>query len=161
MLEVVSRAPATGVAYFIIGEANIELGLSQPWVSIGSDAAAHSAAPPFTDDETHPRTYGSFARFLGHYVRERGVTTFADAIRRLTSLPADALGLAGRGRLTPGSFADVVVLDPDVVADKADFMDSHRYAVGVSHVLVNGTAVVADGAVLDARPGRRLARGRG
>lgn len=160
LLEVVARAPATDAAYFIIDEANIELGLSQPWVSLGSDAAAHRAVPPFTDDETHPRTYGTFARFLGHYVRDRGVTTFPEAIRRMTSMPADALGLVGRGRLVASSFADVVVLDPALVADRADFMDSHRYAVGVAHVLVNGTPVVADGTVLEARPGLRLTRGR-
>jgi N-acyl-D-amino-acid deacylase len=159
LLEIVSRAPATDAAYFLMDEANIELGLSQPWVSLGSDAAAHRAVPPFTDEETHPRTYGTFARFLGHYVRDRKVTTFPEAIRRMTSMPADALGLVGRGRLVPSSFADVVVLDPALVTDHADFMDSHRYAVGVTHVLVNGVPVVADGAVLDARPGRRLARG--
>jgi N-acyl-D-amino-acid deacylase len=160
LLEVVARAPATDAAYFIIDEANIELGLSQPWVSLGSDAAAHRAVPPFTDEETHPRTYGTFARFLGHYVRDRGVTTFPEAIRRMTSMPADALGLVGRGRLVPSAFADVVVLDPALVADRSDFMESHQYAVGVEHVLVNGTPVVTDGTVGDARPGRRLARGR-
>ncbi len=159
LLEVVSRSPGSGTAYFIISEDNIELGLSQPWVSIGSDAAAHSAVAPFTEDETHPRTYGTFARFLGHYVRERQVATFADAVRRMTSLPADEVGLVGRGRLTPGSFADVVVLDPDTVIDRADFMDSHAYAEGVRHVLVNGEVVVRDGSVLEARPGRRLRRG--
>lgn len=159
LLEVVARAPGTGAAYFIIDEANIELGLSQPWVSIGSDAAAHQAIPPFTDEETHPRTYGTFARFLGHYVRDRRVAPFADAIRRMTSLPADEVGLVDRGRIVPGAFADVVVLDPALVADRADFMDSHRYAVGVRHVVVNGQQVVAEGEVTAARPGRRLRRG--
>jgi N-acyl-D-amino-acid deacylase len=159
LLEIVSRAPETGTAYFMIDEPNIELGLSQPWVSVGSDAAAHKAEPPFTDDETHPRTYGTFARFLGRYVRDRGVTTFADGIRRMTSLPADELGLVDRGRIAPGAYADVVVLDPDTVADEATFEDPHRYSRGVSHVLVTGELVVAAGAVLDARPGRRLRRG--
>lgn len=159
LLEIVSRAPETGVAYFIIDESNIELGLSQSWVSVGSDAAAHRAVSPFTDDQAHPRTYGTFARFLGRYVREREVTTFADAIRRITALPADELGLVGRGRIAPGSFADIVVLDPDTVADRATFEDPHLYSVGVRHVVVNGELVVDDGTVLDARPGRRLRRG--
>ena len=75
-------------------------------------------------------------------------------------MPADALGLVGRGRLVPSAFADVVVLDPALVADRSDFVESHQYAVGVEHVLVNGTPVVTDGTVGDARPGRRLARGR-
>jgi N-acyl-D-amino-acid deacylase len=160
LLEIVSRAPATGVAYFIIDEANIELGLSQPWVSLGSDAAAHRNEAPFTDHDAHPRTYGTFARFLGHYVRERGVASFADAVRRMTSMPAEALGLRDRGWLRPGSFADVVVLDPATVIDRATFEDSHRYSEGVTHVVVNGEQVVAGGELLPARPGRRLARGR-
>lgn len=159
LVDVVLRAPDTGVLYFIADEANVELGLSQPWVSIGSDAVAHSARSPFTDDGTHPRTYGTFARFLGHYVRDRGVTTFADAIRRMTSLPATTLGLAGRGSLAPGSYADVVVLDPQRVRDNATYADPHRYAEGIRHVLVNGDVVVRDGAVTQARPGRRLRRG--
>ena len=160
LLEIVARAPNTGAVYFMIDESNIELGLSQPWVSVGSDAAAHRAEPPFTDDETHPRTYGTFARFLGRYVRERGVATFADAVRRLTSLPAEELGLADRGRLAPGKYADVVVLDPATVSDVATFEDPHRYSVGVSDVVVNGEQVVRGGEMLDARPGRRLRRGR-
>jgi N-acyl-D-amino-acid deacylase len=160
LLEVVSRDPGVGVCYFIIDEANVELGLAQPWVSVGSDAEAHPAVPPFTDSITHPRTYGTFARVLGHYVRDREVTTFDEAVRRMSRLPADELGLTGRGRIEPGCFADIVVLDPAKVADRATFEDSHRYAEGVRHVLVNGVPVVADGTVLEARPGRRLRRGR-
>lgn len=159
LLHVVQHAPDTGVLYFIADEGNVELGLSQPWVSIGSDAPAHSCTPPFTDEGTHPRTYGSFARFLGHYVRERQVTTFADAIRRMTSLPATTLGLTGRGTLVAGSYADLVVLDPDQVRDHATYADPHRYAEGVRHVLVNGDPVVRDGELTAARPGRRLRRG--
>lgn len=159
LLEAVSRSPQSHAAYFLVDEANLELGLSQPWVSIGSDGAAHAAVPPFTDVEVHPRLYGSFARFLGRYVRDRGVTTFPDAVRRLTSLPAEELGLVDRGRVAPGSYADVVVLDPGTVADHADWMDAHRYATGVRHVLVNGEPVVVDGSLTGARPGRRLRRG--
>lgn len=160
LVELVRRAPDTGVLYFIADEANVELGLAQPWVSIGSDAAAHPAGPPFTDEGAHPRTYGTFARFLGHYVRDRAVTTFPDAIRRMTSLPADTFGLPGRGRLAPGAYADVVVLDPEQVRDLATYEAPHQHAEGVRHVLVNGEPVVRDGAMTAARPGRRLRRGR-
>jgi N-acyl-D-amino-acid deacylase len=159
LLEVVSRDPRTGVMYFIVDEDNIRLGLQQPWVSLGSDAAAHAAAPPFTDSSTHPRTYGTFARFLGRYARDEGLVPFAEAIRRMTSLPADTLRLVGRGRLVAGAFADVVVLDPALVADRATYGDAHQYAVGIHHVLVNGELVVSDGSVTAARPGRRLRRG--
>ena len=159
LLEVVARDPGTGVVYFIIDEANIALGLAQPWVSIGSDAAAHAAVSPFTDVGTHPRTYGTFARFLGHYCRDLGVASFAEGVRRMTSLPAQTLRLADRGTVTPGSFADLVVLDPATVLDRATYTDSHRYSVGVHHVLVNGEVVVRDGAMTSARPGRRLRRG--
>jgi N-acyl-D-amino-acid deacylase len=112
------------------------------------------------NEPTHPRTYGTFARFLGHYTRDEGVTTFADAIRRMTSLPADNLGLVDRGRLVPGAFADIVVLDPATVADRATYAQPHQYAVGVRHVVVNGDVVVGDGAITAARPGRHLRRGR-
>ncbi len=159
LLEVVSRDPGVGTAYFVIDEDNIRLGLQQPWVSIGSDAAAHQATAPWTDTSTHPRTYGTFARFLGRYVRDEGLVAFEDAIRRMTSLPADTLRLVDRGRLVPGAFADIVVLDPAAVADTATYEDSHRYAIGVHHVLVNGESVVTDGAVTERRPGRRLRRG--
>jgi N-acyl-D-amino-acid deacylase len=145
--------------YFLMDEANVELGLSQPWVSLGSDAEAHAPLPPHTDEPTHPRTYGTFARFLGHYVRDRGVADFADAVRRLTSLPCDGFGLRDRGRLVAGAYADVVVLDPDTVQDHATYDDPHRYSTGIHHVVVNGEPVVDGGVVLDARPGRRLRRG--
>jgi N-acyl-D-amino-acid deacylase len=158
LVEVVRRAPDTGVLYFIAAEEGVELGLRQPWVSIGSDAAAHAPRPPWTDEGTHPRTYGTFARFLGRYVRDQQVTTFADAVRRMTSLPCDTFGLTDRGRLVPGAFADIAVLDPATVTDVATYQDPHRCAVGVRHVLVNGQVVVEAGEVTDARPGRRLRR---
>jgi N-acyl-D-amino-acid deacylase len=159
LLEVVSRDPRTGVMYFIVDEDNIRLGLQQPWVSIGSDAPAHAAAPPFTDSSTHPRTYGTFARFLGRYVRDEGLVPFEEGIRRMTSLPADTLRLVDRGRLVEGAFADVVVLDPTTVADTATYEDAHQYVLGIHHVLVNGELVVSKGNVTDTRPGRRLRRG--
>ncbi|HET6793495.1 MAG TPA: D-aminoacylase [Acidimicrobiales bacterium] len=159
LLEIVAREPSTGVAYFIIDEDNIRLGLSQPWVSIGSDAQAHQAIRPFTDSATHPRTYGTFARFLGRYCRDEGLMPLEEAVRRMTSLPADNLRLVDRGRIAEGAFADVVVFDPATVADRATFEDPHQYSVGVHHVLVNGVAVVRDAELTRATPGRRLRRG--
>lgn len=160
LLELVARHPGTGVAYFIIDEDNIKLGLSQPWVSIGSDAAAHQAVPPFTDAAAHPRTYGTFARFLGRYARDEGLLPVAEAVRRMTSLPATDLNLKDRGRLAPGSFADVAVFNPDTVIDRATFDQPHQYSEGVAHVVVNGTPVLRSGQLTQATPGRRLQRGR-
>ena len=158
LLEIVARQPSTGVGYFIIDEDNVRLGLSQPWVSVGSDAGAHQAIAPFTDSATHPRTYGTFARVLGRYCRDEGLFPLSEAVRRMTSLPAQNLGLADRGTLRAGALADVVVFDPATVIDRATFTDSHQYATGVRHVLVNGTPVVRDGALTHAKPGRRLRR---
>jgi N-acyl-D-amino-acid deacylase len=160
LLEIVARDPGTGAAYFLMDEDNVRLGLSQPWVSVGSDAAVHQAAPPFTDSATHPRTYGTFARVLGHYGRDEGLFTLEEGVRRMTSLPADNLGLADRGRIAEGAFADIVVFDPASYVDHATFADPHRYATGVRHVVVNGRVVVADGELTKETPGRRLRRGK-
>jgi N-acyl-D-amino-acid deacylase len=159
LLDIVAREPGHAVAYFIIDEDNVRLGLQQPWVSIGSDAMAHQAIAPFTDNATHPRTYGTFARVLGHYSRDQGLFPLEEAVRRMTSLPADNLRLTDRGRLAAGAFADVAVFDPVTVNDKATYDDSHRYASGIRHVLVNGVPVVRDATLTHATPGRALRRG--
>jgi len=104
----------------------------------------------------HPRNYGAFARVLGRYVREQGRLSFAEAVRKMTSLPAQRLGLADRGTVRPGAFADVAVLDPDAIIDRATFAEPHQYATGVRHVFVNGQAVLLDGELTRARPGRTL-----
>ncbi|MHB8450325.1 MAG: N-acyl-D-amino-acid deacylase family protein, partial [Mycobacteriales bacterium] len=127
LLDLVALDPTIGAAYFIIDEDNVELGLAQPWVSVGSDAEALATEAPWTDQPTHPRSYGTFARVLGHYSRDRGLFPLADAVRKMTSLPADTLRLADRGRLVVGAAADLVVLDPAQVADRASYEDSHRY----------------------------------
>ncbi|WP_345458702.1 N-acyl-D-amino-acid deacylase family protein [Actinoallomurus oryzae] len=158
LLEVVARDPWIQGVFFFVDPANLELGLRRPWVGIGSDAMAQPAEPPWTDDAVHPRTYGTFARVLGHYCRERKLFSFTEAVRRMTSLPADTLRLSGRGRLRPGAYADIVVLDPDRVADTATWDRPHSYAVGVRHVTVNGTVVLHDDRFTEARPGRRLRR---
>jgi N-acyl-D-amino-acid deacylase len=158
LLEIVARDPWIGAALFLMDPPNVELGFAQEWVSVGSDAAAHPATPPWSDVATHPRTYGTFARVLGRFARERKLFPFAEAVRRMTSLPADRFALDGRGRLRAGGFADIVVLDPATVEDRATWNEPHRYAVGVHHVIVNGVRVVTDGRLTEARPGRRLRR---
>jgi N-acyl-D-amino-acid deacylase len=160
LLEIVAREPGSGVAYFIIDEDNVRLGLQQPWVSIGSDAAAHQAIPPYSDDATHPRTYGTFARVLGRYCRDEGLFPLEEAVRRMTSLPSDNLGLTNRGRLEPGGFADIAVFDAANIRDTATYDEPHSYAEGVRHVVVNGVPVVREGALTKETPGRRLRRGR-
>jgi N-acyl-D-amino-acid deacylase len=140
----------------MIAEDNIRKQIALPWVSFGSDAASMAPEPPFTKSSTHPRAYGNFARVLARYVRDEKVLTLADAIRKLSGLPATNLELDGRGFLRPGMFADVVVFDPATIADRATFEDPHQYAVGVRHVFVNGTQVIKDGEHTGATPGRAL-----
>jgi dihydroorotase/N-acyl-D-amino-acid deacylase len=107
----------------------------------------------------HPRAYGTFPRVLGHYVREEGVLTLEEAVRKMTSLPAMRLGLSGqRGCLAAGCFADVVIFDAARVGSPATFTDPHHYAVGIPWVIVNGVAVVAAGEFTAARPGRGVRR---
>jgi len=125
-------------AYFMMDEANVRLGLRQPWVSLGSDSPSTAAEGVFLQRSTHPRAYGNFARFLGKYVRDEQLMPLGEGIRRLTSLPAGNLGLDKRGRLEPGYFADIVVFDPATIADTATYERPHSYAAGVRDVVVNG-----------------------
>jgi N-acyl-D-amino-acid deacylase len=139
---------------FMMSEDNVALGLRQPWVMIGSDGEGRAAEGPYATGKPHPRNYGTCPRLLGHYVRERTVVPLAEAVRKMTSLPAAKLRLRDRGELRPGAFADVVVFDPATVADAATFTDPHRYPRGMPWVLVNGRPVVAGGRHTGARPGR-------
>ena len=159
LLDIVANEPGQGVAYFMIDEDNVKLGLQQPWVSIGSDAAAHQAIEPFSKNATHPRTYGTFARVLGRYCRDEQLFSLEECVRRMTSLPADNLRLSDRGRLVPRAYADVAVFDAATVIDHATYDDPHQYATGIKHVVVNGEPVVRDGELTHATPGRRLRRG--
>jgi N-acyl-D-aspartate/D-glutamate deacylase len=159
LLQIVRGDPHRQACYFVMSEENVRNGLVQPWVSICSDAETFGPDSG-TDGLTHPRGYGAFARILGHYSRDVGLFPLAEAIRKMTSLPADTLRLVDRGRLVPGAFADLIVFDPATVRDVASYEDPRRFAVGMQHVLVNGEPVLADGQVLAARPGRRLRRGR-
>jgi N-acyl-D-aspartate/D-glutamate deacylase len=150
-----------GTVYFMMSEENLTRQIRLPWVSFGSDAASMAPEPPFTKSSAHPRAYGNFARVLGKYVREDKVLTLAEAIHRMSGLPATNLELEQRGFLRPGMFADVVVFDPDTIADRATFEKPHQYAVGVRDVIVNGVIVLRNGDHTNARPGRALwGRGR-
>lgn len=142
--------------YFLISEQNIARMLKQPYVSIGSDAGALALTKNFVDMGTHPRAYGSFARFLAVYVRDQKLMPLEEGIRRLTSLPAGNLKLQKRGMLKPGYFADVVVFDPEKIQDHATFEKPHQYATGILHVIVNGVAVIREGEHTGAKPGRAL-----
>ena len=145
-----------GVVFFLMSEDNVRKQVRLPWVSFGSDAASMSPEEPFTRSSTHPRAYGNFARLLGRYVRDEKLVSLEDAVRRLSALPAENLGLDRRGRLAPGMFADLVVFDPATVADRATFEKPHQYAVGMRHVFVNGLQVLKDGEHTGATPGRAL-----
>jgi len=157
---VVSDHSRVGTVYFLMSEDNIRTQIQLPWVSFGSDAASLAPEGVFLRSNPHPRAYGNFARVLGTYARDEGLLSLAEAIRRLTSLPAANLNLRRRGRLSPGFFADVVVFDPTTVRDHATFDQPHQYATGVRHVFVNGTPVLTDGEHTGARPGR-VVRGPG
>jgi N-acyl-D-amino-acid deacylase len=146
--------------YFMMSEENLRKQIRLPWVSFGSDAASMAPEGVFLKAKLHPRGYGNFARLLGNYVRDEKVIPLAEAVRRLTALPAENLGIRGRGTLRPGAFADVVVFDPALVRDHATFQDPHRLATGVVHVFVNGTPVLRDGEHTGAKPGR-VVRGPG
>ena len=139
-----------------MSEENVRKGLVRTWVSLGSDAGALAVRPPFIDSLVHPRGYGTFARLLGRYVREEKLLSLQEAVRKLTSLPAENLRIAERGRLRNGYFADLAIFDPVTIADKATFEQPHQYAVGMRHVFVNGVQVLRDGEHTGATPGRAV-----
>jgi N-acyl-D-amino-acid deacylase len=141
-------------AYFLMSEDNVELGLRQPWVSLGSDAESSAPEGVFLQSSTHPRAYGNFSRFLGHYARDRKLMPLEQAIHRLTGLPAHNWKLDRRGCLTAGCYADVVVFDPATIADHATYDRPQQFATGVSEVLVNGVLVLHAGEHTGAKPGR-------
>jgi N-acyl-D-amino-acid deacylase len=157
---VVQDQSRVGTVYFMMSEENVQKKVALPWVSFCSDAGSPAAEGIFLQSNPHPRAYGSFARFLGKYVREEGVVSLEEGIRKLTSLPAENLSIRRRGRLETGYFADVVVFDPETITDHATFSEPHQYATGVQFVLVNGEVVVRDGEHTGAKPGR-VVRGPG
>ncbi len=157
---VVADGSEVGTVYFMMSEENLAKQIRLPWMSFCSDAGAPAAEGVFLRSNPHPRAYGNFARLLGKYVREERMIPLEEAVRRLTSLPAENLGLRRRGRLEVGHHADVVVFDAGTIADHATFPEPHQYTTGMVHVFVNGEQVVRDGEHTGAKPGR-VVRGPG
>ncbi len=144
-------------------EENVELIMRQPWVAVGTDGSVHSPSGVLRKDipAPHPRFYGTFPRVLGRYTHERGILHLSDAIRKMTSLPAQILGLRDRGLIAPGSYADITVFDPLTVIDRADFTPAEatmRYPDGIIHLVVNGVVTLRDGEHTGARAGVVLRR---
>lgn len=140
--------------YFFMSEEQVTKKVALPWVSFGSDADSLAPEGVFLKLRPHPRAYGTFARLLGKYVREEKVVSLPEAIRRLSSLPADNLRLKNRGRLAVGYLADVVIFDPATIADHATYEKPQQYATGMKHVFVNGRHVLRNGEHTGATPGR-------
>ena len=157
---VIEDGSRVGTVYFLMSEDNIRKKVQRDWVSVGSDADARAPEGVFMESNPHPRAYGTFARFLGDYLRDEQLISLAEAVRRLTSLPAGNLRIAGRGSLKAGNFADVVVFDPGAIQDHATYEKPHVYSTGVLHVFVNGEQVLKDGEHTGATPGR-VVRGPG
>lgn len=137
-------------------EEDMNVALGQPWCSIGSDGSALATEGVLRRGNPHPRSFGTFPRVLGVYVRERGLLRLEDAVRKMTSANAAKIGLRGRGLLRPGSFADVVLFDERRIIDRATYEEPFQYADGIEYVIVNGEMVIDKGVHTGAHPGRAL-----
>jgi N-acyl-D-amino-acid deacylase len=157
---VITDGTRVGTAYFLMTEENVKRQIQLPYVSFGSDAESSTAAGNFLKTPTHPRAYGNFSRLLGKYVRDEKVISLAEAIRRLTSLPASNLKIEKRGSIQIGYYADLAIFDPLKIQDHATFENPHQYSTGMVHVFVNGTQVLENGEHTNAKPGR-VVRGPG
>lgn len=149
-----------GTAYVLMSQDNVRRKIAKDWISFGSDAGAPATSGVFLESNTHPRAYGTFARVLGKYSRDEHLLSLADAIRRMTSLPAFNTNIQYRGELTEGYFADIVVFDPAKIDDHATFENPHQYSTGMEQVFVNGVQVLDYGEHTGALPGR-VVRGPG
>lgn len=158
VIDILLAGDSPGRVTFSMDETNVALQIRKPWMMVGTDAESWNPADSL-QGLTHPRAYGSFPRILGRYVREQKILTLEDAVRKMTSLPADRLGLRERGQLRAGFFADIVVLDPKTIIDRATYDKPHQLSTGIRDVFVNGVAVVSDGTVTGAKPGRAVRGG--
>jgi N-acyl-D-amino-acid deacylase len=142
--------------YFIASEDDLQFGLKQPFTSIGLDAGEMPLDGPLYEPHAHPRTFGSMPRFLGHYVRDLKLMPLEQAIRKITSMPAQREHLNGRGMIQEGFFADITIFDPAAILDKATYAEPTQLSVGVKYVFVNGQLTWADGKLTGANAGRAL-----
>jgi len=155
--EILARSGLdVSAVFFDMNESHLERIYRWPFVFVGSDSAARSLRGPTARGRPHPRTFGTFGRFVSEYVLRKGLMTLPDGIARLTSLPAERFGLKDRGVLRPGAFADVAVFDPERYRDHATYEDPFQLTAGVRHLLVNGRPVLRDGRETRSRPGRVL-----
>ena len=151
VIEAIRRGGASAI-YHVMDQGDVDRIMRHPMTAIASDGRLVQPG----EGHPHPRWYGTFPRVLGEYVRDRGVLTLEEAVRKMTSLPADHIGMADRGILAVGMAADVVVFDPGRVADRATFQDPHQYPDGINYVVVNGVVAVDDGVFRDERAGAVL-----
>ena len=154
-LVIADRGNSSGII-FIMSEDDVKTALKHPLVSLCTDSGAVALDGILSKQRSHPRAWGSTARILGKYVRQDGVLTLEEAIRKRTSLPASRMGLQDRGIVRPGMLADLVAFDPERVIDRATFEKPLAYSEGIPYVAVNGQLVVDGGTITDARPGRAL-----
>lgn len=146
----------TGALYFLASEKDLEYGLKQPWTSIGLDAEETNLDGPLYEPHDHPRAWGSMPRFLGYYVREKHLLRLSDAIRKITSLPAQREHLMGRGLLKPGFYADITVFNPATIKDTATYLHPASLSQGVDYVFVNGKLEFERGSLTGVTSGRPL-----
>ena len=132
------------------------LALVQPWTSVDNDSSGTSPEGLLGSEHPHPRAYGTFPRILRKYVREDGRLTLEDAVRKFTALPASRMRIGDRGLIKDGLWADIVIFDPETIADRSSFDAPNKFAIGMQWVLVNGVPVIANGKMTDARPGQVL-----
>jgi N-acyl-D-aspartate/D-glutamate deacylase len=149
---------ATRVVFESMAEADVQTILTTPWVLVGSDGVAMAPYGPTSGGKPHPRYYGTFARVLGHYVRERRTLSLEDAVWKMTGGSAAALGLVDRGLIKTGYAADLTVFDSATVGERGTYTDPHRYPTGIKTVVVNGAVVIDEGEHTGALPGRVLRR---
>ncbi|MHB8631477.1 MAG: N-acyl-D-amino-acid deacylase family protein [Candidatus Limnocylindria bacterium] len=150
---------AVDIIHHSMDEADVRYVMAKRWVCVGSDSRANAPYGPLSFGKPHPRSYGTFPRVLGHYARDLGVITLEDAVRKMTSLTASRLRLRDRGVVKEGAWADLVVFDPERIADLATYEDPHRYPAGIDHVIVNGMVVTHGDETLAERPGAFLRLG--
>ncbi|MGA8035815.1 MAG: D-aminoacylase [Candidatus Acidiferrales bacterium] len=153
---IIADGAQTGAIYFMASEEDLTYGLKQPWTSIGLDDGEMSLDGPLYEPHTHPRTFGSMPRFLGHYVRDQQLMPLEQAIRKITSMPATREHLTDRGQIRVGAFADITVFNGDTIIDRATYAEPTKLSKGVSYVLVNGRLEFENGDLTGAVAGRLL-----